>query len=250
MRRIIVGLAAAVLLAGGGQLQASVTFYDNFNDNALDPSLWSEWTYGSGVSLAETNQRLEISFNADAGSNGDFDGFGSIVFGQQRLSGDFDLRVSYQLLDWPAANGVRVGMHVSSPDGTWYAVERVSFGGSNDFTSFPRENYLVDAARSILGMTETADQSGSLRLARNGDQISAYYFGLSDWVSIADVKATSEDMRFDLSAWSADYAFTDQAVRIAFDNFEVVPEPSALAVWSFLAIAGIGCGWWKKRRPN
>ena len=28
----------------------------------------------------------------------------------------------------------------------------------------------------------------------------------------------------------------------------VVPEPSALTVWSFLAFAGIGCGWWRKRR--
>lgn len=27
-----------------------------------------------------------------------------------------------------------------------------------------------------------------------------------------------------------------------------VPEPASLAVWSFLAIAGIGCGWWRKRR--
>ena len=29
---------------------------------------------------------------------------------------------------------------------------------------------------------------------------------------------------------------------------QAVPEPASLAVWSFLAFAGIGCGWWKKRR--
>lgn len=27
-----------------------------------------------------------------------------------------------------------------------------------------------------------------------------------------------------------------------------VPEPSALAVWSVLCIAGMGCGWWRKRK--
>ena len=29
-----------------------------------------------------------------------------------------------------------------------------------------------------------------------------------------------------------------------------VPEPASLAVWSFLSMAAIGCGWWRKRRSN
>ena len=39
-----------------------------------------------------------------------------------------------------------------------------------------------------------------------------------------------------------------QAMAVLPSGHGRVPEPSALAVWAALSIAGMGCGWWRKRK--
>jgi len=53
--------------------------------------------------------------------------------------------------------------------------------------------------------------------------MSALYWDnlLAQWVEIASEAVTSDDMDFRFQVWSHDYAFTDQDVRVAFDNFRI-----------------------------
>ncbi len=147
---------------------------DDFNDNTINPLLWKSFIIGYGPTIAETNQRLEIniaSYSADDPSLGAFfAGYSSVC----NIRGDFDIQVDYNLLTWPYANGVRVGLGAirnnvgNPPPDTFGTVERTSFGYSNDFPGYPREVYLTDFSDGWI-VTETTDQSGKLRLMRSGN---------------------------------------------------------------------------------
>ena len=163
-------------IAFAGTAGAVSEIYDDFDDNSTNTALWNTRVYGSGPSISEVDQRFEITFpsNSADGSGGFFSGE---YASKCRLNGDFDVQVDYDLLDWPASNGVRVGL------GTIGFTERVSFG-SRDYPLSPRESYLVhfDAVR---GITATSHQSGTLRNVRNGNTLTGYYFNSGAWVPIS-----------------------------------------------------------------
>lgn len=220
-------LAAAVVPAAAQEVQ------DNFNDNAINSTLWSAGVSGTGTQVNEINQQLEISFTPDAQGDSFSAGYGSKFL----LQGDFDAQVDFHLLNWPHASGVRVGLGINDA-----AVERISFGTDADFPGEPRESYLTHLLDGVNGITETGDQSGKLRFVRAGGMATGYYWDAvnSQWVEIHTGPVTPDDVGIGISAWSHDYAFTDQAVHMAFDNFIVnaqgivgvgqVPEPGALAM--------------------
>ncbi len=242
MRHLLIGLVAVVVVSSV-ELAYGSTVIDDFNDNATNTNLWAVRNWGTGVTIEETNQRVEVSFAANAQSPD----FGAGYFSPLEVQGDFDFQVDYHLLDWPNSNGVRVGLHVRQSD-SYTQVERISREGG-------AETYFVHpAGMGLMGIVETNDESGKLRLARAGDQITGYYYGVEEWVPIATFTATTENMNFGLAAWSHNYAFSDQVVTVAFDNFsasgiapEPIPEPSTLIIWSLLGALGIMVGWWRKR---
>ena len=75
---------------------------------------WNVLTDGLGPDSAETNRRLEIVLPADSTESpvSLFGGFSVSYLSVCRLQGDFDIRVSYALLEFPVFNGVRVGLGV------------------------------------------------------------------------------------------------------------------------------------------
>ncbi len=205
-------LTAGLLLTSTSTVTAQV-LYDDFNDNTLDPLLWTVSEGGIGPTITETNQRLEIASPEDS-----MDGPDGMCFAQYTsvclLRGDYDVQVDYQLLTWPPGNGVRVGLNTQI--GT---TERDSFGTPADFGGQPREVYLTHFADGFQGMTRTTDLSGKLRQARSGNTVTGYYYSISgDWVAIHTGPAAMDDVNFSLASWTHDYAFIDQAVKVAFDN--------------------------------
>ena len=186
--------------------------YDDFNDNSVSTSLWSLAQGGSGPVLSEGDQTLQLFFPSTSFDNGQ-GGFSAGLTSACKLKGDFDVQVDFNLLTWPSANGVRVGLGASAG-----AVERTSFGTSVDFSGQQREVYLTHFSDGVQGYFSTTDLSGKLRLTRTGSSITGYRYTGGAWVAVHTGTSDTADSRFSISAWSHDYAFTNQDVNLAFDN--------------------------------
>lgn len=206
----------------------SPTVYDNFDDNATDKSEWKSETGGTGTTINEVGQRLEISHEATAS--------GSPFFGQYvstcKISGDFDIQVDYQLLQWPSTNGIVVGLAVRDPStSSIWATERVSVGenerylangeiaSAGDEAYFASSNGISDRGEAIIsGMTFTTDTSGTLRQVRSGSTITGY--SGSDMIGTF-TSASIDDVHFILASWGYDISFGDTDVKVAFDNMKI-----------------------------
>ena len=200
-----------------GASPGSPTPYDDFDDNACDDTLWNVIESG-GPYVTETNQRLEITLPADSSG----DKFSAGYSGTHVLRGDFDIQVDYQLLTWPENNGVRMGLWIERAPST-FTVERVSYSSSDYFT--PGDHYTTNFDDSIL-LSATSDTDGKLRLVRTGSLFEGYYRNETsgDWVLSQRFQGGSSSAReatFMLKAWSHDYAFADDLVVVAFDNFVI-----------------------------
>ena len=187
---------------------------DDFNDNALNAALWSAAVYGSGPTLAETNQRLEMRLPANAAG----DPFGAEVTSACQVAGDFDVQVDYLLATWPQANGVRLGLAVNPGDSK---VARISFVGGDGVPGYPGEVYLTHFADGLNGITGTSDLSGKLRLVRAGGTLTGYYFGGGNWVTLHSGPVTGAAVTVVLRSWSHSQVFKHEEVRVVFDNYRV-----------------------------
>jgi hypothetical protein len=175
----------------------------------IDRSLWSPFVLGTGPSVAQNHGDLEVTIPAIAQNDATRELFGAGLNSVCTLGGDFDLRVDYALLDWPARNGVRVAL-VAGNEGM---TERVSdIAGLDD-------KYVMGIGSASYGVTPTTDRTGALRITRQGDVITSYVLANGSWVAIAEAPATSSQVGFAIEAWSHDALFGHQDVRIAFSNF-------------------------------
>lgn len=178
---------------------------DDFNDNFLNPALWSPTIDppGSGT-IVETNQQLEMRANPGPSSQG--------VMSSCGVSGNFDLQVDFRLLIWPlnnrrtvrfAAQGLTTGPfgHVG--------VLRVSY--DSELYQFRSESGVVDIT--------TSDASGTLRLVRMGTTVSGYYHNGSNFVLIGSDSTDTNDTRVLLDFSSPEVTAT--SATIAFDNHKV-----------------------------
>lgn len=212
--------AMAVLLLLVGAPASAQEFIDDFNDNHIDPDVWSLTNYGSGTQLSEQNQRLEFHFPSNASGTE----FGARLISRFELRGDFDIQVDFQLLDWPDYNGVRLAIGLTDSYFDDYGMERSSLSASEPLGA--HEVYVADFGPFVL--VPTSDFSGSLRLVRSGSTQTGYYASAGGWTSVLTDYAPSEDMAIQLHAWSHDYAFSNWTVRAALDDFIVV---SGTLIW-------------------
>jgi hypothetical protein len=228
---------------------ASPVFYDDFDDNTRS-TYWISFA-DPNVTIAEANHRLEITFFVGASGNQ----FGAGYQSKWALKGNFDAQVDYELIDWPAGNGVRVGLVP-----TWWSIERDSWGPEGQT---PAEGYCMNSYFGHQGIIYTSDVSGSLRVVRSGSLVTSYCKrGDGSWQTIHSfdygANGAIDVPWFSICAWTHDYAFADKEVKFAFDNFSVnsgeivppipaVPEPSNLLVL-LGGIGGIGGVIWRRNK--
>lgn len=206
---------------------SSLVLYDNFDDDALDPELWTTNVEGGFVEVREAGQRLEITFPATTSGSTSTNG----VMSRCALLGSFDIQADYQLLTWPAQNGVRLGLGAAARD----VVARHSSGVSDGTFG---ELYHTNFAGTVGGLTPTTDLVGKLRLTRSGSTLTGYYWGGSDWVllSSGSITLNVEEIPISLLAWTHDSTFGREEVKVAFDNVLVnagtlsCPEPEVTPV--------------------
>ncbi|MBI2010294.1 MAG: hypothetical protein HYS86_03935 [Candidatus Chisholmbacteria bacterium] len=205
------------------RVYSSTLLKDDFNDNTINNALWTEAFLGTGPSISESNQRLEITIPGDSVDDPITEAFIAGYFSQCKFRGDFDIQVDYNLLVWPFKSGVRVGLVTKTGllGNDVALVERIGFGAPTDFSGYPRDVYLTDFGGGIFTTVTTNDLLGKLRLVRNGNTLQGQYYNADsgNWVTIDSHNRLPEEVSFGLLAWSHNNFFTDQNVLVAFDNF-------------------------------
>jgi hypothetical protein len=168
-------------------------------------------------------------------SNADGTDFGASYMGRFQLQGDFDMKIDYQLLDWPPINGVRLGfilwtndMIIWIPDPEFsMTMERASWEPPP-----PSEVYATNFNGDIP-FVETNDLSGRLRITReiisgNRSLLTGYYYDDSNnsWIEVASrIYDTTDNFNLLVQAWTHGDVFSKDRVKIAFDNFFVDNQP-------------------------
>ncbi len=202
---------------GGGDIDlafpptpVTFPFSDDFDDDIRDVDHWNLLHDGTGGFVQDTNGRVELTLAADAEpSSGPFPAI-SVRYGFQcLLSADYDARVDYELLDWPASNGAMVQMHAFFADAT---IGRQSQDWGESYAAF--------VPPSSFDSASTLDQSGTLRLVRTGPTYTSYYRSGDTWVELLSAPAGSSPVVLTLELVSHG-AFAHQQVKVAFDNFHL-----------------------------
>ncbi|MFQ5421837.1 MAG: LamG domain-containing protein, partial [Anaerolineae bacterium] len=192
---------------------------DDFN-NGLNPALWQTKIEGSGPAVTATNQRLEITLPANASDDPSLSRFRGEAQSVCKVRGDFDMLADYELLAWPANNGVRIGLRVTAPGVSDKTMERVSRGVGES----GGEVYGGNFSTGNTPISATTDLSGTLRLRRVGGTYTAYYRDTANgqWVAVlSETGLPTANLYFGVAAWSHNVFFADQEVKVAFDNFRL-----------------------------
>jgi hypothetical protein len=181
-------------------------FLDSF-DSSFDPSFWLSATQSPGTSAAVAGGRLVLTVGADAEPSPGDTFVAAGIASRCKVAGDYDLRVDYRLLEWPAANGVDLVF------GTDYVH---NIGRLNT----PTDSYY--AFPPTGNSAPTNDRSGSLRLTRSGDTLEGFYLHAGQWIPLWEAPVTRSSALVQLSAVANPGTFAGQEVTVAFDNFRVI----------------------------
>jgi hypothetical protein len=191
-------------------LPKPVTISDTFGGGYLDPTIWAPVKDGGDVSIAEQSGQLQLTVGANAVPGGTYNQIDVHVGTQCRFSGDFDARVDYALLEWPAGANIDVGMNAI------YAQAAVM----RDNSSQAGDEYSSWVA-SGNGVVQVADASGSLRIARVKGVATTYFWHLGSWRKLATSPAPGAVVVGLAATSDGQNAFNGQEVKVAFDNFRV-----------------------------
>jgi len=186
-------------------------FCDDFNDDSMNAAFWAVYVFGTGPQIAETTGRLETTLPANSQDDPQMGMFGTRYQSVCTLRGDFDLQAEFTLLDWPPANGVRVGLLAGG-----FGATRLSWFGSDWYLS-------GEGPVGPEDLIATTDLVGKLRIVRVGATITGYYFNAESrvWVALNSQSTSTDDVTVRLGAWSHNYLFGHQTARAAFDNFVI-----------------------------
>lgn len=181
---------------------------DTFDDGVIDRTVWHR-SAGTGVTVEEVDGRLEIAIAPTAVAEGDDDLISGALTTNCRYLGDFEVRVDFQLLDWPAASGV-IGQLAS-----WYNAYAATVGRfSNNLGAEEYAGWFPGALNSFA----TDHREGALRILHRGTLSVAQYRVSGRWQPLVSARVTGAPT-IGLQLMSRDDWFAHEPVRIAFDNF-------------------------------
>jgi DNA-binding SARP family transcriptional activator len=191
---------------------------DGFDAPALDPTRWAFLTNNDGVTGTQQNGRLELSVDPTAiPQDLSFDAHYAT---QCELSGNFDASVKFQLLDWPARNGINVYLAPwfrGAPYPTFIGRTGAAAAGG-----YPFEAYTTGIREYGNGLP-TSDTAGVLRAKRVGGVVTTYFRDQNRWISLGSRNAPGSILL--LIGMNANAGeFGRQAAAVAFDDFEATAE--------------------------
>jgi DNA-binding SARP family transcriptional activator len=188
----------------------TVTISDSFSSDYIDPTIWGMVTDGGDVSAAEEGGRLVLTVGPKAVPEGTYDQIDVHAGTQCSFPGDFDARVDYKLLEWPAGDNVWVGLNAI------YANAAVMRQASTQFGDIYRS--WVTTANGNVPLPDT---SGSMRITRVDGVETTYFWHEGRWRKLSSAPSPGAAV-FGLGASSgANDGFGHREVKVAFDNFRV-----------------------------
>ena len=135
------------------------------------------------------------------------------------MRGDFNVVVDFELLTWPAADGMNLtlGAYFPPPHSNWLAIERA--GGHGTIPEAYDSNLAPGA------WTQTGDTTGSLRLRRRNGVITGYYRYRYTWVKLgAKLAFAPANLVVSFNSGGLEPVFGHQAAVAAIDNFEATAD--------------------------
>lgn len=198
----------------------AVRIVDMFGGTVLNTRIWTLSAWGTGVDLTRRDNRLEVTMHADAAPDTRWNAMAAGYQTSCSFVGDFDARIDYELVDWPASNGAVVGFNASFQDNVVNVVRKSLAAGN--------EQYGFSAPKGESRDRETTDTSGTLRLMRAGNLITAYYRRGKRWEEL-DWARRSGSVHLQFVLWASGTDFAHHEVTVAFDNFVVEAPSSACA---------------------
>jgi DNA-binding SARP family transcriptional activator len=187
-----------------------VTVSDTFDGDYVDPTIWHQVKDGGDVAIAQQNGQLQLTVGADAVPGGSYNQIDVHVGTQCSFPGDFNVRVDYVLLEWPAGDNIDIGLNAIYANA---AVMRESSSQWGDGYG----SWVIPSNGSVA----LPDASGSLRISRVDGIETTYFRHDGSWRKLASYSAPGAAV-FGLQAMSdGQNSFGKQELKVAFDNFTV-----------------------------
>lgn len=203
----LIAIPVGQTLFGGGRALRADEFRDGFSGITIDRGRWEYFAVGSGPTIAATNGRIEVTIPATTQADpGHTISDGHLVT-RCEAHGDFDARMDYALVEWPANNGVYLQFGLKPPirDGV--------------FRTSPQEAYEASVEGAPGTRLPTTDTTGTFRLTRTGSTVTAYVLAGESWVQLASGASTTADVTFQINVNAEEGRFQHKTVRVALDNF-------------------------------
>jgi hypothetical protein len=173
---------------------------------------WQSGGNGTGATNSEANGKLTTTLAADSVEGGPYDLSDARWSTNCRLVGDFDVQVDYELLEWPAANGVQAALDSFDTNSQSFQAIRESQAYGEQYSS-----WITPAAIS----QPTSDLAGTLRLQREGSTAVVSFLSGASWVAIASGPTSTLSASISVGAGTGMNFFAHQEVKVAWDNFRI-----------------------------
>jgi DNA-binding SARP family transcriptional activator len=190
---------------------------DAFAGGTMNPGIWNLTTWGTGVDVAQRNGRLELTMHADATPDAQWNAMAGGYQTACSLTGNFDARIDYLLLNWSAANGTVVTLNVSFPDSVINIVRASRASGQEDYT--------FAAPSGEWRVLNTTDVSGGFRVTRVGSLITSYIRSGGHWMKFDSAHRLGA-VTLQMILWASGSDFAHKDVMVALDNFMLLAPPS------------------------
>jgi hypothetical protein len=202
----------AVFLLWLSPAYGSGTITEDFTNNQYDTKLWDLFEdLGQGTTAQVINDRLEVT--VAGGGYAVFSGWGF------SLLGDFDVRVDFTLIDWPANNGTQLTI---GPFNLPFWVQLGRANAPPDVTN--KEQYFSIFAGDYQSFGVAGPTlNGTLRLVRTGNKMEGFYYDGANWQSIGSATDASLGGRAGVSMAIGPYGnnYTGIPAKAAFDNIQI-----------------------------
>jgi DNA-binding SARP family transcriptional activator len=190
-----------------------VTIADNFADGTLDPLTWSTWSSGTGTSYTQANGEAVFSIAADSTFDPQWHGNGTSIGTTCKVSGPFDVRVDFSLLQWPQANGAAISLTAFKTQPV-DMINRSTTTQYDGYSSWPTRPFVPDPR----GGLPLADLSGRLRMSRSDGWVRNYIWHHGGWKELGKAPLPGE-VWVGLGIGTSAGVWQQQDVAAAFDNF-------------------------------